>query len=143
MERVEGVSGGISGGIDGVLETIWNSPGLRTSQISEALDIPVRTLQRWLGDLRKKNRIEFRGRSKTGGYYIKGQGSGGINGTVNGEEKTLLEFIQNNPGLRRPQISKALGIPVRTLQRRLRELSNRNRIEFRGSLKTGGYHVID
>ena len=86
-----------------------------------------------------------------GGYHIKnwksgtvsGTVNGGVNGTVNKEEKALLEFIQNNPGLRRPQISKALGIPIRTLQRRLRELSERNRIEFRGSSKTGGYHAID
>ena len=137
--------------IDDLLEFIWHSPGLRTAQISKAFDIPVRTMQRRLGELRDQNRIEFRGSSKTGGYFIKdwvrggvnGTINGGVNGTINWEVKILLEFIKNNPGLRRPQISETLDIPVRTLQRRLKELTESNRIEYRGSLKTGGYHVID
>lgn len=67
-------------GINYLHEFIQNAPGLRKPQISKAFDIPVRTLQRRLGELRKQNRIEFRGSSKTGGYYIKDWGSGGING---------------------------------------------------------------
>ena len=80
-------------------------------------------------------------KDNTGG--VSGVVNEGVNGAVNGGVKALLEYIQNNPGLRKPQISGAIGIPIRTLQRRLRELRDQNRIEFRGSPKTGGYHVKD
>jgi hypothetical protein len=65
----------------------------------------------------------------------------GISEGINGGVNALLEFIRNAPGLRKPQISRALGIPVRTLQRQLRILRNQNRIEFKGGPKTGGYHA--
>ena len=55
----------------------------------------------------------------------------------------MIEFIRNTPGLRTSHISRAISTPVRTLQRQLRILRNQNRIEFRGSPKTGGYHEKD
>ena len=53
--------------------------------------------------------------------------------------RTLFEFIKTSPGLRAPQISKALGVPVKTLERWLRILKTKNVIEFRGSRRFGGY----
>lgn len=148
---------GINEGVNTLLDFIRMTPGLRTFQISKALDIPVRTLQRRLRKLKNQNKIEFRGSPRTGGYHaenwangtVNGGVSGGINGGVNGGIKeavnggvsALFEFIRNSPGLKTFQISKGLGIPVRTLQRQLRGLMKQNRIEFRGSKKTGGYHV--
>jgi len=35
-----------------------------------------------------------------------------------------VDFIERTPGLRAPQISEALGVPVKTLERWLRRLIN-------------------
>jgi ATP-dependent DNA helicase RecG len=53
--------------------------------------------------------------------------------------KSLLVFVQETPGLHAPQLSKALGVPVKTLERWLKLLKKRNKIEFRGSRRFGGY----
>jgi len=149
----EGMGEGVNGGVTALLEFIRNTPGLRTSQISKTMDTPVRTLQRWLSELKNQHKIEFRGSPKTGGYHAKRSGNGGVNGAVNGGVSegvnegisggvtALLGFIRRTPGLRTSQICKAMDIPVRTLQRWLSELKNQNKIEFRGSPKTGGYHT--
>jgi ATP-dependent DNA helicase RecG len=46
------------------------NPGKRASELAEALDTPLRTLERWLKQLKAKGLIEFKGVPKTGGYYI-------------------------------------------------------------------------
>ena len=46
-------------------------PGYRANQISEALGIPLRTLQRELSRLKACGQIEFRGAPKNGGYWQK------------------------------------------------------------------------
>jgi ATP-dependent DNA helicase RecG len=53
--------------------------------------------------------------------------------------KAVMDFIERTPGLRAPQISEALGVPVKTLERRLKRLKAKNRVEFRGSRRFGGY----
>ena len=52
--------------------------------------------------------------------------------------KAVVDFIERTPGLRAPQISETLGVPVKTLERRLNRLKAKNRIEFRGSRRFGG-----
>ena len=54
-----------------VLDFILHHPGSRANQISAALNIPLRTLQRELGHLKGAGQIEFRGAPKNGGYFIK------------------------------------------------------------------------
>ena len=70
----EGVNGGVSEGVpEGVnrlLSFVRQYPGLRTPQISTAMDVPVKTLERWIKILRSGGKIEFRGSPKTGGYWI-------------------------------------------------------------------------
>ena len=68
--------------------------------------------------------------------------SGGVNGVVSGGVTELLEFIQTNPGLRANELSKHIDTPLRTVQRRLKQLKDENKIEFQGAPKTGGYVVI-
>ena len=48
---------------------ITHTPGLRTTQISKSLNVPIKTLERWLKSLRDENKVEFRGAPKTGGYF--------------------------------------------------------------------------
>ena len=67
-------------------------------------------------------------------YSIK---NGGVNGGVN----RVYEFIKNNPNLRLPQISQNLNIPKKTLEKQIKKLKDENKIEFRGSPKTGGYVI--
>ena len=65
-----GVSGGASGGLNRLLEYIRLNPGLRSNTLASALHLPQRTLDRHLMNLRKRNLIQFKGASKTGGYYV-------------------------------------------------------------------------
>ena len=64
---------------------------------------------------------------------------GGVNGAVFGGVNPVSDFIMKHPGIRANQISEALGIPLRTLQRELSRLKACGQIEFRGAPKNGGY----
>src|SRR3989339_479109 len=68
----EGVNGGASEGVNLLLKHIKSHPGQRSAQISRSLAKPKRTIERWLSDLKKENKIEFQGSSKTGGYFSSG-----------------------------------------------------------------------
>ncbi|OGV45165.1 MAG: cell filamentation protein Fic [Lentisphaerae bacterium GWF2_44_16] len=67
-----GVSGALTGGVNEVLAFIKNTPGCRANGIASALDIPLRSIQRYLGQLKDENKIEFRGAPRNGGYYPRG-----------------------------------------------------------------------
>ena len=64
-----------------------------------------------------------------------------LNGVVINEVDSLYNFINNHPNQNASAISKALNVPLRTIQRRLKQLKDEARIEFIGSPKTGGYYV--
>lgn len=66
-----GISGGISGGIKDLLIYINDNPGKRTNEIAETMNIPSKTIEKWIAKLRTKDLIEFRGSKKTGGYWVK------------------------------------------------------------------------
>jgi ATP-dependent DNA helicase RecG len=63
--------GGVSEGVNDLLGFIKANPNLRTPQLEKHLNVPVKTLERWLKHLKDAGKIEFRGSSKTGGYYVK------------------------------------------------------------------------
>ena len=71
IEISEGLDDGKGEGIRNLLEFIEKNPGLRAPQISEALGVPVKTLERWLRILRAKDAIEFKGSRRFGGYWKK------------------------------------------------------------------------
>ena len=64
-----GVSGGVSGGVNNLLDYIKANPGKQSKEIKSALNLPQRTLERWLKELRERKKIKFQGAPKTGGYY--------------------------------------------------------------------------
>lgn len=68
-DQIEGVHEGVHEGVARLLEFIRTNPGRRTPQISRAMRVPVKTLERWLRRLREEGKIEFRGSPKTGGYW--------------------------------------------------------------------------
>ncbi|MCK4643353.1 hypothetical protein KAU32_06925 [bacterium] len=58
--------------------------------------------------------------------------------------KTLLECIRVNPGIQAKDISKLLNNrPIKTIERQISDLKNRQLIERKGSRKTGGYYITD
>ena len=65
------ISGTIPDSDDPILDFIVRTPGSRANQIAEALNIPLRTLQRELSRLKISGQIEFRGAPKNGGYFAK------------------------------------------------------------------------
>lgn len=60
---------------------------------------------------------------------------------VNDVLKDILEFIKNNPGVKKPAIITHIGKSKATLTRYLKQLVERNLIEYKGSDKTGGYYL--
>jgi len=58
-----------SGGVSDLLDFIKVNPGKKSKEIKTALNLPQRTLERWLKELRDQNKIKFQGATKTGGYY--------------------------------------------------------------------------
>ena len=65
-KKIEGVNEGVSI----LLNFIKNNPGKRTNEIADSINKPAKTVERWLGKLKETNKIEYRGSSKTGGYYL-------------------------------------------------------------------------
>ena len=59
-----------SEGIKKLYNYIKENPNRRISQISKELQIPSKTLERWIKQLREENKIEYRGSKKTGGYWV-------------------------------------------------------------------------
>lgn len=62
---------GINEGIKALLNLIQEMPGKRSGFYSERINVPQKTVERWLSLLKNENMIEFSGSKKTGGYYIK------------------------------------------------------------------------
>lgn len=69
LEAGGGVNGALTGGVNEVLTFIKNNPGCRANGIASALNIPLRSIQRYIAQLKDENQIEFRGAPRNGGYY--------------------------------------------------------------------------
>jgi ATP-dependent DNA helicase RecG len=65
----EGINGGVNEGINRLREFVRKQPGKRVSEISAALNIPSKTVERWVKKLKEQDAIVFRGPRKTGGYH--------------------------------------------------------------------------
>lgn len=69
---------------------------------------------------------------------------GGLNGGLNGGLKLLFDVIKSNPGIRAKDASKLLdNRSVSTIEKQIRELTDKGLIERRGSKKSGGYYVVE
>lgn len=65
------VNVGVNVGVNGLLPYIQSHPGQRAGDIATAFKLTQRTIERWLKQLKEDGLIEFRGATKTGGYYRK------------------------------------------------------------------------
>ena len=70
----EGVNEGVSEGVKQLYKFIRHNPGKRTPELSLELDVPIKTLERWLQQLRELGEVEFRGSPRKGGYWPTGGG---------------------------------------------------------------------
>jgi ATP-dependent DNA helicase RecG len=64
-----------------------------------------------------------------------------LNGTINGTINNIYNYILNNPNQSAVFISETFNIPLRTLKRKLKQLIEEDKIQYKGSKKTGGYYV--
>jgi len=121
---------------------IIENPGHNASSIADALDIPLRSTERWIRELKDESKIEFIGSKRAGGYYSKRDATSSeeVNEVVNGDVKRMYNYIKNNHGHKATAIAEALDIPLRTVERWIRKLKSEEKIEFIGNKKTGGYY---
>ena len=70
-ENTEGVNVGVNVGVNGLLSYVQTHPGKRAGEMAIAFKLTQRTIERWLKQLKENDEIEFRGSSKTGGYFAK------------------------------------------------------------------------
>ena len=63
------VTGGVTGGVNTLYRYIDQHPDSRTVDLVKTLQLPRRSVERWLQQLKTAGKIEFRGAPKTGGYH--------------------------------------------------------------------------
>jgi ATP-dependent DNA helicase RecG len=95
----EGVNGGVNGGVSGMLSNIQSHPGQRSSDMVDALNTPLRTIERWLKQLKENGQIEFRGAKNGrlllfGGRRMSSVMKGAGYGTLLTELKTRIHTAQ-------------------------------------------------
>ena len=73
-EEGEGGNEGVFEGVNSLVEHIRLSPGQRVPHFEKALNVPKKTLERWLKKLKEEDKVKFKGSPKSGGYWIKKQG---------------------------------------------------------------------
>ncbi|CAM2785563.1 ATP-dependent DNA helicase RecG [Flavobacterium succinicans] len=76
--------GGVNGGVNlettdivnvdskAIFSFIEKNPGVNVLLLMNHFEVPKRTVERWVKQLRDEDKIEFRGASKTGGYWVVG-----------------------------------------------------------------------
>ena len=65
------VNGKLNNGQHIVLQTISDHSGMNANQLNNKLNIPISTINKYIGVLVKLKLIERLGSRKTGGYYLK------------------------------------------------------------------------
>ena len=66
-----------------------------------------------------------------------------LNGKVKQRMIAILSTIEKYPGSRTATINASTGIPVKSVERHLSELSRVGIIRYQGSKKTGGYYLVN
>ncbi len=65
-----------------------------------------------------------------------------INDTINDNEKLIYNRIVSSPGISAVTLANEFGKSIITIKRALKTLVDLNKIEYRGSKKTGGYFSL-
>ena len=72
-ESVESLSVKVKQKMLAILNNIDKHPGARTTAISASTGIPVKSIERYLSDLKRWGFVVYKGSSNSGGYYIVNQ----------------------------------------------------------------------
>jgi ATP-dependent DNA helicase RecG len=59
----------VNEGINRLFNYIKVNPGHRVTHFKEQLEIPAKTIERWIKELKDDGKVEYRGSKKTGGYF--------------------------------------------------------------------------
>ena len=86
-------------------------------------------------------KIVFRRPEKKQDEGENGQLNGELNGELNKSQIATLEFIRQHEGCQAQEISDQMGVPFSTIDKHIRVLLGKERIERKGSKKTGGYYI--
>ena len=157
IKLIPQVDGGLTGGLKNVFELIKTNPGQNTKSISVEISKPEKTIEKWLKRLRDMKLIEFKGSKRNGGYFPDNLDRLGkistttkiqkpslipqVDGGLTGGLKNVFELIKTNPGQNTKSISVEISKPEKTVEKWIKKLRELNLIEFRGSKKSGGYHM--
>lgn len=66
----EGITDDVRDKIIKILIVLYKEEGLKTLDIEKLIDIPAKSIERYIKQLRASKIIEFRGAKRTGGYYL-------------------------------------------------------------------------
>ncbi len=66
----DGLNDGLNGGVNHLFLLIKDKPGLNTKQLKDVIKTSQRTVERLIKELKKADKIIFKGVPKTGGYYV-------------------------------------------------------------------------
>ncbi|MDL2238857.1 DUF4062 domain-containing protein [Bacteroidales bacterium OttesenSCG-928-K22] len=66
----EGLTSDVKEKLTKILLTLYQKEGIRISEIEKLTNIPAKSLERYIKQLKEANIIEFRGAKRTGGYYL-------------------------------------------------------------------------
>ncbi|MDP2856290.1 MAG: ATP-binding protein [bacterium] len=64
------INEGVNEGVNELFLIIKENPGQRVPFLAQKINTPGKTVERWLKTLKDKDKIEFKGNSKTGGYFV-------------------------------------------------------------------------
>lgn len=71
---IEGITEGITSGVrekmTKILLALYKEGGVRAGDLEKRIDIPVKSIERYIKQLRDAGIIEFKGAKRTGGYYL-------------------------------------------------------------------------
>lgn len=66
----EGITADVKDKITRILLVLYKEGGVRTADIEKLIDIPAKSLERYIKQLREAGIIEYKGAKRTGGYYL-------------------------------------------------------------------------
>ena len=114
----------------GLIET-WGRGMLKIASLMQEAGLPPPTMCENAGFVT----LVFKLPPQPGGV------SGGVSGGVGVEPDALLLWIGAHPGVKVSDLARHAGKSPRTIERWLKQLKDRQSIEFRGAPRTGGYYL--
>ena len=67
---IEGVTDDVRDKLRKILLVVYKGEGVRTNDIEKRIEVPVKSVERYVKQLKEAGLIEYRGAARTGGYYL-------------------------------------------------------------------------